>query len=90
MGVFSGFHTHFFQMLKHCATRTHEVWDRLYLRLPQVLKIIPVSLSTWYRDIKSGIYPQPVKLGVRVSGWKIEAVKNCVAELDYASSPPWN
>ena len=31
MGVFSGFHTHFFQMLKHCATRTHEVWDRLYL-----------------------------------------------------------
>ena len=31
MGVFSGFHTHFFQMLKHCATRTHEVWDRLYV-----------------------------------------------------------
>ena len=30
MGVFSGFHAHFFPLLKHCATRTHEVWDRLY------------------------------------------------------------
>ncbi len=56
-----------------------------YLRLPQVLKIIPVSRSTWYRGVKSGIYPQPVKLGIRASGWKIDAVKNCVTDLENAS-----
>jgi hypothetical protein len=33
MGVFSGFHAHFFPQLKHWATRTHEVWDRLYLQV---------------------------------------------------------
>ena len=31
MGVFSGFHAHFFPRLKHCPTRTHQVWDRLYV-----------------------------------------------------------
>lgn len=61
-----------------------------YLRLPQVLEIIPVSRSTWYRGMKTGRYPQPVKLGARATGWKIEAVKNCVSELEHASSPPWN
>jgi len=33
-----------------------------YLRLKSVLEIIPVSRSTWYRGMKSGIYPKPVKL----------------------------
>jgi hypothetical protein len=32
MGAFSGSHTHFFQPLKHGATRVLGGWDRLYLR----------------------------------------------------------
>jgi len=55
-----------------------------HLRLPHVLKIIPVSRSTWYRGMKSGIYPRPVKLGIRASGWKIEAIQNCVVALENA------
>ncbi|MBC7981227.1 MAG: AlpA family phage regulatory protein [Armatimonadetes bacterium] len=39
-----------------------------YLRLPHVLKIIPVSQSTWYRGIRSGRYPQPVKLYILAAG----------------------
>jgi len=30
------------------------------LRLPQTLKIIPVSRSTWYLGVKRGAYPSPV------------------------------
>ena len=60
-----------------------------FLRLPQVLKIIPVSRSTWYRGIKSGIYPKPVKLGLRASGWRKEAIQACVQQLDNATTPPW-
>lgn len=40
------------------------------LRLPQVLEIIPVSRSTWYRGMKEGRYPQPIKLSTRAVGWK--------------------
>lgn len=40
------------------------------LRLSEVLKILPVSKSTWWAGVKSGRYPQPVKLGPRVTCWR--------------------
>ena len=42
-----------------------------YLRLPAVLRLIPVSKSTWFRGVQSGKYPRPVKIGMRASGWRI-------------------
>lgn len=44
----------------------HEV----LLRLPQVLQIIPVSRSAWWAGVKSGKYPQSVKLGERTTCWR--------------------
>jgi predicted DNA-binding transcriptional regulator AlpA len=41
-----------------------------FLRLPQVLAIIPVSRSTWLAGCKSGRYPKPVKLGPRTTAWR--------------------
>lgn len=35
------------------------------LRLPQVLKIIPISKSAWWQGCKDGRYPKPIKLGPR-------------------------
>ncbi len=43
--------------------------DRVFLRLPQVLEIIPVSKSTWWSGIRDGRFPKPVKLSVRTSAW---------------------
>jgi len=40
------------------------------LRLDQVLEIIPVAKSTWWNGVKSGKYPQPVKLSPRVTTWR--------------------
>ena len=40
-----------------------------FLRLADVLKVIPVSRATWYAGVKSGRYPTPVKLGLRAVGW---------------------
>lgn len=31
------------------------------LRLPEVLKIIPVSKSNWWAGVKTGRYPKPVR-----------------------------
>ena len=39
------------------------------LRLPEVLRLVPVSKSTWYRGIRKGIYPAPVKLSSRAVAW---------------------
>lgn len=46
-----------------------------FLRLPEVLKLYPVSKSTWWAGVRSGRYPQPVKLGERATAWRVEDVR---------------
>ena len=47
-----------------------------YLRLPQILEIIPVSKSTWWSGVKSHRYPQPTRaLGERITAWKVEDIR---------------
>lgn len=46
-----------------------------FLRLPEVLKVFPVSKSTWWAGVKSGRFPQGVKLGPRVTAWRTEDIR---------------
>lgn len=39
------------------------------LRLPDVLRIIPVARSTWWSWVAAGIAPSPVRLG-RTTAWR--------------------
>ncbi len=41
-----------------------------FMRLPQVLKEIPVSKSTWWAGVRDGRFPKPVKLSERTSAWR--------------------
>jgi len=50
-----------------------EKQERL-LRLKEVLKIVPVSKSTWWAGVKSGRFPTPVKLGPRVTAWQSDSI----------------
>ena len=52
-----------------------------FLRLSQVLTIIPVSKSTWFEGVRAGRYPKPVKIGPRASGWKVEDITTLVEHL---------
>lgn len=52
-----------------------------FLRLPEVLAIIPVSRATWYEGIKKGRFPAPVKLGPRVSLWRRSDIERLVASV---------
>jgi prophage regulatory protein len=44
-----------------------------FLRLKQVLALIPISKSKWYTGIKSGHYPAPLKMG-RTAVWRAEEI----------------
>jgi len=35
---------------------------------------IPVSKSTWWLGVKQGRYPQPLKLGPRITVWRAEDI----------------
>ena len=50
-----------------------------FVRLPEVLRVFPVSKSTWWAGIKDGRFPQPVKLGPRTTAWRVEDIKQLIA-----------
>jgi predicted DNA-binding transcriptional regulator AlpA len=52
--------------------------DAHFLRLSQILKLIPVGKTTWWNGVKSGRFPKPVKLGERITAWKAEDIKNLI------------
>jgi predicted DNA-binding transcriptional regulator AlpA len=52
-----------------------------FLRLPQVLALYPVGKSSWWRGVKDGRYPKPVKLAPRTTAWRAEDIAALVASL---------
>jgi prophage regulatory protein len=48
-----------------------------FVRLSSILAPrgpLPISKSTWWMGVKQGRYPQPMKLGPRVTVWKAEDI----------------
>lgn len=60
-----------------------------FLRLPQIIgnpdakppipAIIPVKKSCWWDGVKAGRFPKPVKLGPRVTAWRVEDIRALIA-----------
>ncbi len=51
------------------------------LRLRQILSPegpIPVSKSTWWAGVKDGRFPKPLKLGKRVTVWRVEDIRELI------------
>lgn len=40
---------------------------------------IPVGKSTWWEGVKSGRFPQPIKLGPRITVWREEDIEALLA-----------
>jgi predicted DNA-binding transcriptional regulator AlpA len=66
----------------------HTLPETGYLRLPQIIgrkpkklddpglpALIPVCASTWWAGVRSGRFPKPVKLGDRVTVWRVEDIR---------------
>lgn len=39
---------------------------------------IPVSRSTWWAGVKTGRFPKPVKLGPRITAWRVEDIRTLI------------
>jgi len=46
---------------------------------PPIPPLIPVSKSTWWAGVKSGRYPRPLKLGPRITVWRVEDIRELIA-----------
>lgn len=56
-----------------------------FLRLPQILQLVPISKSAWWEGCKTGRFPKPVKLGPRTTAWKAEDIAALVERLSATS-----
>lgn len=53
-----------------------------FLRLPEVLRYIPVSKTTWWNGVKSGRFPKSVKLGHGITVWRVEDIRSWIRLFD--------
>jgi predicted DNA-binding transcriptional regulator AlpA len=53
--------------------------DDAFIRLPVVLAVYPVGETSWWKAVKTGLNPKPVKLSPRVNGWKVVAIRRLLA-----------
>lgn len=60
---------------------SHRFPEEGFVRLPQILTIIPVSASTWWRGVKAGRYPSPVRLTERTTAWRVEDIRALIDSL---------
>jgi prophage regulatory protein len=49
------------------------------MRIPQILKVMPVSKSKFWLMVQKGEFPKPIKIG-RSSFWTIEQVQVFIRE----------
>ncbi|MGZ7049248.1 MAG: helix-turn-helix transcriptional regulator [Methanobacterium sp.] len=67
-----------------------------FLRLTQIIgnrktnipAVIPISRTSFLNGVKSGIYPQPVKLGERTTAWKVQDIRDLIERLNNYNPTP--
>ena len=52
-----------------------------FVRLPQVLNVIPVGRTCWWEGVKAGRFPRPVKLSPRCTAWRAEDIRELIKSL---------
>jgi len=52
------------------------------VRLSTVLRYVPVAKSTWWEGVRTGRFPQPVKLGPRTTCWRAADIWLLIGGVD--------
>jgi len=58
-----------------------------FVRLKDILRVFPVSKSTWWAGVKSGRYPKPVKLSKRTTAWRVEEIRTLIEQVSNGELP---
>jgi predicted DNA-binding transcriptional regulator AlpA len=65
-----------------------------YVRLPQIIgnpkanppipAIFPFSKSTLWAKVKAGSFPAPIKLGPRITAWRVSDIRKLIESAEEA------
>ncbi len=66
----------------------HQIPEVGFLRLSQILgdpksdppipPIIPIKKSCWWQGVRTGRFPKPIKLGPRITVWRVEDILHLI------------
>jgi prophage regulatory protein len=59
----------------------HDLPETGFLRLPQVLDVIPICKTSWWNGVKSGRFPKPVKLTAHCTAWRAEDIHALIKKI---------
>lgn len=57
-----------------------------FVRIRQVLAVIPVSRAAWWDGVAKGRYPAKVKLGPKTTAWRVEDIRTLIATIGTAKA----
>lgn len=52
-----------------------------FVRLPVVLHVLGIKKSFFWEQVKDGRFPKPIKMGRRVSVWRVEDIRYLINEI---------
>ena len=56
--------------------------DTAFVRITQIVgPLVPISHATWWRYVKAGNAPQPVKISPGVTAWRVGDIRAWLAGL---------
>lgn len=59
----------------------HDIPETGFMRLPQVLSVIPVGKTSWWEGVRAGRFPKPIKLSTRCTAWRAEDIRELITKL---------
>ncbi len=52
-----------------------------FVRLSQILAVIPIGRSSWWSGVKDGRYPPAIKLGRNTTVWQAESIHELIHRI---------
>ena len=62
----------------------HDIPETGFVRLPQVLAVIPLGKTSWWEGVKTGRFPKLVKLSPNCTAWRAEDIRDLIKRLSEA------
>ncbi len=53
-----------------------------FMRLPAILRVIPIGKSTWWYWVSIGKAPRGIKLGSRMTAWDVASIRALIDRLN--------
>ncbi len=53
-----------------------------FIRLPAIIKLLGIGKTSFYKGVREGRFPKPVKIGPRTSAWRVQDIRSLIESFD--------